>query len=124
MLKKINHKYIVKYQNFNVTEQLDEVEIVMELAEKGSLKEYLQINGALSESMCAEIGEKILKALCYLHEQNIIHRDLKCANILLTEGMQPKISDFGTAKIVNTKDNDDIAKLSASLKGTPFYMAP
>lgn len=38
--------------------------------------------------------------------------------------MEPKISDFGTAKVVINKDQDDIAKLSASLKGTPYYMAP
>jgi mitogen-activated protein kinase kinase kinase len=65
-----------------------------------------------------------LKALAYLHEQNIIHRDLKCANILINEQLEPKISDFGTAKVVYGKDKDDIARLSASLKGTPFYMAP
>jgi serine/threonine protein kinase len=70
------------------------------------------------------VGAKILKALVYLHEQSIIHRDLKCANILITDDLQPKISDFGTAKIIYQKDTDDIAKMSASLKGTPYYMAP
>lgn len=59
-----------------------------------------------------------------MHEQSIIHRDLKCANILLTEDLIPKISDFGTAKMIYKKDTDDIAKMSASLKGTPYYMAP
>ena len=38
--------------------------------------------------------------------------------------MEPKISDFGTAKVIYAKGNDDIAKMSASLKGTPYYMAP
>ena len=38
--------------------------------------------------------------------------------------MEPKISDFGTAKVISNLDKDDIAKMSASLKGTPYYMAP
>jgi serine/threonine protein kinase len=57
----------------------------MELVENGSLKDYIDKNGQLSESMCAEIGAKILKSLIYLHEENIMHRDLKCSNILITE---------------------------------------
>lgn len=54
----------------------------------------------------------------------LIHRDLKCANILLTKDSIPKLTDFGTAKMIVDKDQDNIAKLSASLKGTPYYMAP
>ena len=74
--------------------------------------------------MCVEIGSKILQALVYLHSQSIIHRDLKCANVLINENLEPKISDFGTAKVIYRSDTDDIAKMSASLKGTPYYMAP
>ena len=53
-----------------------------------------------------------------------MHRDLKCANILLTKEGVVKITDFGTAKEIKVKTNEDIAKLCASLKGTPYYMAP
>ena len=96
----------------------------MQLVKQGTLKEYIQKNGPLKEPVCAEIAAKILQALIYLHHQSIIHRDLKCANILITEDLIPKISDFGTAKIIYRSDNDDIAKMSAALKGTPYYMAP
>ena len=47
MLKKLNHPYIVKYQNFDVTPTLDEVEIVMELVESGTLRQYIEKNGSL-----------------------------------------------------------------------------
>lgn len=78
----------------------------------------------MTEGLTSEICKKILEALIYLHDMKLIHRDLKCANILLTEDLIPKLTDFGTAKIIVDKDQDNIAKLSASLKGTPYYMAP
>jgi serine/threonine protein kinase len=53
-----------------------------------------------------------------------MHRDLKCANILMNSEGTPKITDFGTAKQIQINSNEDIAKLCASLKGTPYYMAP
>jgi serine/threonine protein kinase len=59
-----------------------------------------------------------------LHDQPIVHRDLKCANILIAEDQTLKITDFGTAKYIHIKSNEDIAKLCASLKGTPYFMAP
>lgn len=67
---------------------------------------------------------QILRGLKYLHEQNIVHRDLKCANILMMEDGTLKISDFGTAKAIRISTNEDIARLCNSLKGTPYYMAP
>uniref|UniRef100_A0A0D9VE39 non-specific serine/threonine protein kinase n=2 Tax=Leersia perrieri TaxID=77586 RepID=A0A0D9VE39_9ORYZ len=62
------------------------------------------------------------KGLCYLHEEStlkIIHRDIKPSNILLDERLQPKISDFGLAKL-----NDDRARMSTRIAGTVGYMAP
>jgi mitogen-activated protein kinase kinase kinase 1 len=67
---------------------------------------------------------QILKGLKHLHDQNIVHRDLKCANILIMEDLTLKISDFGTAKSIKISSNEDIAKVCSSLKGTPYYMAP
>ena len=68
---------------------------------------------------------QILEGLSYLHSKNIVHRDLKCANILVMEDGTLKITDFGTAKhIKNSYLEEDIAKENASLKGTPYYMAP
>lgn len=59
----------------------------MELVKQGTLKQYIEKHGPLSEQKCAEVGAKILHALVYLHQQSIIHRDLKCANILITENL-------------------------------------
>ena len=66
---------------------------------------------------------QILEGLSYLHSQNIVHRDLKCANILIMSDGTLKITDFGTAKHIKSTDPEDIAQ-NASLKGTPYYMAP
>lgn len=62
------------------------------------------------------------KGLAYLHEEStlkIIHRDIKPSNILLDERLQPKISDFGLAKL-----NDDSGRVSTRIAGTVGYMAP
>ncbi|XP_062218676.1 probable LRR receptor-like serine/threonine-protein kinase At1g53430 isoform X2 [Phragmites australis] len=62
------------------------------------------------------------RGLVYLHEEStlkIVHRDIKPSNILLDENMQPKISDFGLAKL-----NDDCGRVSTRLAGTVGYMAP
>ena len=52
-----------------------------------------------------------------------MHRDLKCANILMMGDGTLKIADFGTAKHLKDRHHEDISQ-NASLKGTPYYMAP
>ncbi|CAM0946050.1 unnamed protein product [Alopecurus aequalis] len=62
------------------------------------------------------------KGLAYLHEEStlkIVHRDIKPSNILLDERLEPKISDFGLAKL-----NDDCGRVSTRIAGTVGYMAP
>ncbi len=65
--------------------------------------------------------EKICRAMGYAHSKKIIHRDLKPANILLTKEGEPKVTDFGLAKEM---DSDEGHTRTGSIMGTPSYMPP
>ena len=70
----------------------------------------------------------MLEGLCYLHENNIVHRDLKCANVLVDNMGVIKLSDFGASKKIFQNFNhfglplDN--ELSKSIVGSPYWMAP
>ncbi|MBI9043602.1 MAG: protein kinase [Anaerolineaceae bacterium] len=65
----------------------------------------------------------IAQALGYAHSQNIIHRDVKPANILITESNDPMLSDFGIAKILHAEGSTQLTGTGVGI-GTPEYMAP
>jgi serine/threonine-protein kinase len=69
----------------------------------------------------AQMVERLARAIGYAHQQGIIHRDLKPANVLLTKEGEPKITDFGLAKRL---ESDSSQTKSGTLMGTPNYMAP
>ena len=65
----------------------------------------------------------MLEGLQYLHSKGIIHRDLKCANVLVDNTGTVKLSDFGASKkIIQTLDSGD--GLTKSVIGSPYWMAP
>uniref|UniRef100_A0A2P2I227 3-phosphoinositide-dependent protein kinase 1 n=1 Tax=Hirondellea gigas TaxID=1518452 RepID=A0A2P2I227_9CRUS len=91
-------------------------------------KEFLgliqQVGNFDHESARFYTGE-IVRALEHLHALNIVHRDLKPENILLDENMHIKISDFGSARILEKVENDGIGVLRASsFVGTAQYVSP
>ena len=67
------------------------------------------------------IAAELSRAIHYAHEQGIIHRDLKPANIIIDMEGHPQITDFGLAKIMDSRSR--LTK-SDTIIGTPFYMAP
>ncbi|KAJ3095004.1 Serine/threonine-protein kinase 25 [Phlyctochytrium bullatum] len=93
--------------------------IVMDFAAGGSLRSILK-SGPLEERYIAVIAREVLLALVYLHKSaNVIHRDIKAANILLTGNGKVKLCDFGVAGQVSMH-----SLRRHSFVGTPYWMAP
>ncbi|OMP89006.1 Serine/threonine-protein kinase ksg1 [Diplodia seriata] len=76
---------------------------VLDLATGGELLGFLKKMGTFDEECARYYGAQILDAIDYMHSRDIIHRDLKPENVLLDDQMHVKITDFGTAKILNPK---------------------
>ncbi|XP_060192420.1 mitogen-activated protein kinase kinase kinase 20-like [Lycium barbarum] len=97
--------------------------VLLEYASGGSLAEKIKNskNHKLSEFEVSGYTKGILKGLQYVHEIGYVHCDIKLQNILLSEDGKVKIADFGLAKRVGTKKDDN---LRCELRGTPLYMSP
>jgi WD40 repeat protein/tRNA A-37 threonylcarbamoyl transferase component Bud32 len=92
----------------------------LEFCPGGSLEQ--QLDGTPWEGKrAAQLVELLARAVQAAHEQHIIHRDLKPANVLLAADGQPKITDFGLAKRLDTQTGQT---QSGMILGTPSYMAP
>ncbi len=94
--------------------------IAMRLLRGGSVAELLR-KGPLPMARAADIFTQVGRGLQYAHSKGVIHRDLKPSNILLDDGGNAYLSDFGLAKMVGSTVN--LTK-SGNLVGTPAYVAP
>lgn len=120
LLKMLTHQNVVRYLGTDVCDSGDYVDILMEYVAGGSIKMLIQKYLGLDEAVIRSYSKQILKGLTYLHENRIVHRDLKGANILLTPEGVIKLTDFGSAGQLGGNE-DSICK---SMKGSPYWMAP
>ncbi|XP_037429497.1 disease resistance protein RGA5-like isoform X2 [Triticum dicoccoides] len=117
LLSQFKHENIVQYYGSETIE--GHLYIYMEYVHPGSINKYIQQHcGAITESIVCNFTHHILRGLAFLHGQNIMHRDIKGANVLIDGNGVVKLADFGTAKHLST------AAPNLSLKGTPYWMAP
>lgn len=130
LLRELRHPNIVQYLGSNSDEE--HLNIFLEYVAGGSVATMLVNYGSLPEPLCANFVRQILQGLNYLHSKDIIHRDIKGANILVDNKGTVKISDFGISKRVEAstllKDsNTPHLKRGGprvSLQGSVFWMAP
>merc|ERR1719259_262680 len=115
--KGVSNPYLVKLYSY--FEDNNFVYIVLELCRKRSLTELHKRRKAITEPETRYFMRHILLGVLYLHENKIIHRDLKLGNVFLNDNMECKIGDFGLATRV---DYDGERK--KTLCGTPNYIAP
>ena len=94
--------------------------IVMEYISGKTLKELIYYSGKLSYNTAIKIALQIAKALDCAHRNNIIHRDIKPQNILVTESGEVKVTDFGIAK---STDSQTITN-TTSIIGSAHYLSP
>ncbi|XP_048731894.1 mitogen-activated protein kinase kinase kinase kinase 3-like isoform X11 [Ostrea edulis] len=117
MMKDCKHPNIVAY--FGSYLRRDKLWIAMEYCGGGSMQDIYHITGPLTEPQIGFICRETLKGLMYLHNRGKMHRDIKGANILLTDEGDIKLADFGvSAQITQTMCK------RKSFIGTPYWMAP
>jgi len=121
LLSQLEHRNIVKLYEY--IENSEGAFLIMEYVEGIPLDQYIEnISGPIPELRAIEIFNKVLDAFEYAHQHNIIHRDVKPANIMLTQNEDVKILDFGIAKGVETKP---LGITQEGLRvGTLLYMSP
>ncbi|XP_039253506.2 uncharacterized protein LOC120330686 isoform X1 [Styela clava] len=116
IMREYHHENIVDmYSSFIVD---NELWVVMEFLEGGALTDIVT-KTRMNEQQIATVCVSVLQALAYLHDQGVIHRDIKSDSILLTHDGKVKLSDFGFCAQIS----QEVPKRK-SLVGTPYWMAP
>jgi tetratricopeptide (TPR) repeat protein len=115
---RLQHPNIV--QIYEVAEQEGRPFLALEYVAGGNL-EHKVAGRAQSEREAVLLVKTLARAVHYMHQQGILHRDLKPNNVLLTLDGTPKITDFGLAKVLDAESGPS---RSETLIGTPSYMAP
>lgn len=101
----------------------EELLIFMELCAEGTLESLCELSGGLHEGLVRRYTTQLLSAVEELHKNGVVHRDIKCANIFLTnEGNCLKLGDFGSA--VKIKFHQTMPGELIGYVGTQAYMAP
>uniref|UniRef100_A0A6V3JXX0 non-specific serine/threonine protein kinase n=1 Tax=Lotharella globosa TaxID=91324 RepID=A0A6V3JXX0_9EUKA len=122
VLKKCRHQGVVSFYGCAGPDKMKRLWILMELCGGGSLRDLLDTFGPMEEYQIQYIAAHALKALIYLHGREIIHRDLKAGNILLTDQGEVKITDFGISLSLGGRDKE-LSKVKG-LAGSPLWMPP
>ncbi len=115
----LSHPNIVKVLDYG--EHDDSPYLVMELISGGTLKQLL--GKPMLYTSAVRLLEPVGRALAYAHSENILHRDVKPSNILITSTGEPILTDFGIAKLLDSDDGQTLTGTGVGI-GTPEYMAP
>ncbi|XP_012789957.1 mitogen-activated protein kinase kinase kinase 19 isoform X4 [Sorex araneus] len=123
LLKALNHVNIVAYLGTCLEENI--VSIFMEFVPGGSISSIINRFGPLPEMVFCKYTKQILQGVAYLHENCVVHRDIKGNNVMLMPTGIIKLIDFGCARRLAWAGlNGTHSDMLKSMHGTPYWMAP
>jgi serine/threonine protein kinase len=115
-LKQLSHANIVKFiEPFDIQNCLY---FVLEYVEGGSLHKIINKFGALPENLSGLYVYQALEGLKYLHGKNVLHRDIKSDNMLMTKDGRVKLADFGSCSTIVKETQKN---LTNNVVGTPYW---
>lgn len=115
----LNHPHIVTVFDAGTSPQ--GAYIAMELLKGKDLRQLLKEGWRPTAVEAALLVRRIADALSYAHSKGVVHRDVKPANIFMVGRTQPKVLDFGIARVASQQDGSGFDDFAA---GSPYYMAP
>jgi uncharacterized protein (TIGR02145 family) len=121
-MAKMQHPNIVKVTD--LIDAGDVVAIAMEYIEGETLKDYLNRQGNLTDKEIATLLGQMLDALDYVHQNRLVHRDVKPSNFMRSNDGMVKLLDFGIAKNLDAASSDYTSTGTTQQMGTIMYMSP
>ena len=122
VLKRLRHQHCISL--LEAIETNTRIYLIMNLAENGDLLEYIRSKGPLSDDEARKLFRQLVAATEYFHNLGIVHRDLKCENLLLDINTNMIISDFGFARSQMISPETGKRKLSQTFCGSYAYAPP
>ncbi|XP_067625468.1 testis-specific serine/threonine-protein kinase 3 isoform X2 [Eurosta solidaginis] len=120
-VKGLQHENLIAY--YQSIETSHRVYLIMQLAENGTLLDYVREKKFLEETQARSLFTQLISAVEYIHSKNVVHRDIKCENLLLDENYTLKLIDFGFAR-KDTRTSDNQVILSKTFCGSYAYASP
>src|SRR5258706_8958245 len=115
---RLYHQNVVAIHDYWVTDH--SMAIVMEYVDGISARNLIAAHRRIAPPIAAYIAREAAKGLAYVHKMGLVHRDVKCSNLLISRDGEVKISDFG---IVKDDAPSDLTRTGDAI-GTPHYMSP
>lgn len=113
----LNHRHVVQFYHY--FEDKDNIYILLEYCSRRSMAHILKTRKVLTDPEVRYYLKQIVSGLKYLHEQEILHRDLKLGNFFINESMELKVGDFGLAARL-----EPMEQRRRTICGTPNYLSP
>ncbi|XP_043506038.1 testis-specific serine/threonine-protein kinase 4-like [Polistes fuscatus] len=121
VVKGLKHPNLIRF--LQAIETTHRVYIIMEYAENGSLLDIIRRDTYIDESRSRRWFRQLLDAVDYCHERGVVHRDIKCENLLMDINLNIKLSDFGFAR-GHMKPKNGTTPLSETFCGSYAYASP
>ncbi|XP_055850885.1 testis-specific serine/threonine-protein kinase 4 [Episyrphus balteatus] len=120
-VKGLHHENLIQF--YQSIETSHRVYLVMQIAENGTMLDYIRQKKYLDETNARKLFRQLISVISYCHSKGVVHRDIKCENLLLDTEFNLKIIDFGFAR-KDTLASDNSVILSKTFCGSYAYASP